>query len=89
MLDFVAVSIDMSTDRARQISKEEVLNPIKQDIKKGKLRYVRNCFPHHGYLWNYGAFPQVNLPRIGGIRSLTLTDLGRPQYRPSRDQGQG
>ena len=42
-----------------QISKEETLNPIKQDIKKGKLRYVRNCFPHKGYLWNYGAFPQV------------------------------
>ena len=42
-----------------QISKEELLNPIKQDIKKGKLRYVRNCFPHKGYLWNYGAFPQV------------------------------
>jgi inorganic pyrophosphatase len=20
---------------------------------------VRNCFPHHGYIWNYGAFPQV------------------------------
>lgn len=35
------------------------MNPIKQDVKKGKLRYVRNCFPHHGYLWNYGAFPQV------------------------------
>lgn len=35
------------------------MNPIKQDIKKGKLRYVRNCFPHKGYLWNYGAFPQV------------------------------
>ncbi len=30
-----------------------------QDIKKGKLRFVRNCFPHKGYLWNYGAFPQV------------------------------
>ena len=29
------------------------------DIKKGKLRYVRNCFPHHGYIWNYGAFPQT------------------------------
>ena len=42
-----------------QISKEEFLNPIKQDTKKGKLRYVRNCFPHKGYLWNYGAFPQV------------------------------
>lgn len=45
-----------------QISKEEKLNPIKQDIKKGKLRYVRNCFPHHGYLWNYGCFPQVLIP---------------------------
>ena len=42
-----------------QISKEETLNPIKQDTKKGKLRFVRNCFPHKGYLWNYGAFPQV------------------------------
>jgi inorganic pyrophosphatase len=42
-----------------QISKDELLNPIKQDTKKGKLRYVRNCFPHKGYLWNYGAFPQV------------------------------
>jgi inorganic pyrophosphatase len=42
-----------------QISKEELLNPIKQDVKKGKLRFVRNCFPHKGYLWNYGAFPQV------------------------------
>lgn len=29
------------------------------DTKKGKLRYVRNCFPHHGYIWNYGAFPQT------------------------------
>ena len=35
------------------------MNPIKQDVKKGKLRFVRNCFPHHGYIWNYGAFPQV------------------------------
>lgn len=44
-----------------QISKEEFLNPIKQDTKKGKLRFVRNCFPHKGYLWNYGAFPQVRV----------------------------
>lgn len=45
-----------------QISKEEYLNPIKQDVKKGKLRFVRNCFPHKGYLWNYGAFPRVRSP---------------------------
>lgn len=37
----------------------ESLNPIKQDVKKGKLRFVANCFPHHGYIWNYGAFPQT------------------------------
>lgn len=45
-----------------QISKEDTLNPILQDTKKGKLRFVRNCFPHKGYLWNYGAFPQVCIP---------------------------
>lgn len=42
-----------------QICTSEKLNPIKQDIKKGKLRYVNNCFPYHGYIWNYGAFPQT------------------------------
>ena len=50
-----------------QISKDEFLNPIKQDIKKGKLRFVRNCFPHKGYLWNYGAFP-----RVSGLQELGL-----------------
>jgi len=48
-----------SLANSSQISKDEFLNPIKQDIKKGKLRFVRNCFPHKGYLWNYGAFPRV------------------------------
>lgn len=42
-----------------QIATKEALNPIKQDCKKGKLRYVHNCFPYHGYIWNYGALPQV------------------------------
>jgi inorganic pyrophosphatase len=28
-------------------------------MKKGKLRFVRNCFPHKGYIWNYGALPQT------------------------------
>lgn len=34
-------------------------NPIVQDVKKGKVRFVRNLFPHHGYIHNYGAFPQT------------------------------
>lgn len=42
-----------------QINVAETLNPIKQDIKDGKLRFVANCFPYHGYIWNYGAFPQT------------------------------
>lgn len=35
------------------------MNPIIQDTKKGKLRFVPNVFPHKGYIWNYGAFPQT------------------------------
>jgi len=53
------VEVPRWTNAKMEISKEELFNPIKQDIKKGKLRFVRNCFPHHGYIWNYGAFPQT------------------------------
>jgi inorganic pyrophosphatase len=60
-----------STLTSSQISKDELLNPIKQDTKKGKLRFVRNCFPHKGYLWNYGAFPQV-CPDTHAIDALEL-----------------
>lgn len=34
-------------------------NPIKQDIKKGAVRFVKNLFPHHGYIHNYGALSQT------------------------------
>ena len=53
------VEVPRWTNAKLEISKDEPLHPIKQDIKKGKLRFVRNCFPHHGYIWNYGAFPQT------------------------------
>ncbi|KHJ34991.1 putative inorganic pyrophosphatase [Erysiphe necator] len=53
------VEIPRWTNAKLEICKEQALNPIKQDTKKGKLRFVRNCFPHKGYLWNYGAFPQT------------------------------
>ncbi|KAI0443319.1 inorganic pyrophosphatase [Xylaria telfairii] len=55
----MVVEIPRWTNAKLEISKDELLNPIKQDVKKGKLRFVRNCFPHKGYLWNYGAFPQT------------------------------
>jgi hypothetical protein len=44
-----------------QIATKDPLNPIKQDVKKGKLRYVANLFPYKGYIWNYGAIPQVRV----------------------------
>lgn len=42
-----------------EISKTEPFNPITQDIKKGKPRFVNNIFPYHGYIHNYGAIPQT------------------------------
>ncbi|KAI7882743.1 inorganic pyrophosphatase [Lichtheimia hyalospora FSU 10163] len=55
----MVVEIPRWTNAKLEISKEDAYNPIKQDTKKGKLRFVRNCFPHKGYIWNYGAFPQT------------------------------
>lgn len=59
VLNFI-VEVSRWSNAKLEISKEEAFNPIKQDIKKGKLRFVRNVFPYHGYIWNYGAFPQVS-----------------------------
>lgn len=53
------VEIPRWTTAKMQIATTEILNPIKQDIIRGRLRYVDNCFPHHGYMWNYGALPQT------------------------------
>ncbi|KAJ1339400.1 hypothetical protein BSLG_005966 [Batrachochytrium salamandrivorans] len=39
------------------VATKKVVSPF-HDIHC-KLRFVRNCFPHHGYIWNYGAFPQT------------------------------
>lgn len=55
----MVVEVPRWTNAKMEITLKESLNPIKQDMKKGKLRYVANCFPHHGYIWNYGALPQT------------------------------
>ncbi|XP_028405842.1 inorganic pyrophosphatase-like [Dendronephthya gigantea] len=55
----MVVEIPRWTNAKMEINLAEKLNPIKQDIKKGKLRYVNNVFPYHGYIWNYGALPQT------------------------------
>jgi len=55
----MVVEIPRWTNAKMEINLKETLNPIKQDVKKGKVRFVANCFPHHGYIWNYGALPQT------------------------------
>jgi len=55
----MVVEIPRWSNAKMEICKEESLNPIKQDTKKGKLRFVKNIFPHKGYIWNYGALPQT------------------------------
>ncbi|CAJ0927080.1 unnamed protein product [Ranitomeya imitator] len=55
----MVVEVPRWTNAKMEIATKESLNPIKQDIKKGKLRYVSNVFPHKGYIWNYGAMPQT------------------------------
>lgn len=55
----MVVEIPRWSNAKMEISTKEPLNPIKQDVKKGKLRYVHNCHPFHGYMWNYGALPQT------------------------------
>jgi len=55
----MVVEVPRWTNAKMEIDTKNKMNPIKQDIKKGKLRFVNNCFPHHGYIWNYGALPQT------------------------------
>lgn len=55
----MVVEIPRWSNAKLEIATGEEYNPIKQDVKKGKVRFVRNCFPYKGYIWNYGALPQV------------------------------
>ncbi|XP_020376464.2 inorganic pyrophosphatase-like [Rhincodon typus] len=53
------VEVPRWTNAKMEIATKEPLNPIKQDVKKGNMRFVANVFPHKGYIWNYGALPQT------------------------------
>uniref|UniRef100_A0A8C5LM19 inorganic diphosphatase n=1 Tax=Leptobrachium leishanense TaxID=445787 RepID=A0A8C5LM19_9ANUR len=55
----MVVEVPRWTNAKMEIATKEPLNPVKQDLKKGKLRFVANIFPHRGYIWNYGALPQT------------------------------
>ncbi|CAF1324888.1 unnamed protein product [Rotaria sordida] len=55
----MVVEVPRWTNAKMEINKQLKMNPIVQDIKSGKPRFVHNVFPYHGYLWNYGALPQT------------------------------
>lgn len=55
----MVVEIPRWSNAKFEISKELKFNPITQDTKKHKLRFVNNIFPFHGYMHNYGAIPQT------------------------------
>ncbi|RLV89439.1 Inorganic pyrophosphatase mitochondrial [Spathaspora sp. JA1] len=55
----IVVEIPRWTNAKFEISRDLPGNPIVQDCKNGKVRFVKNLFPHHGYIHNYGAFPQT------------------------------
>jgi len=50
----MVVEIPKTTQPKLEISKDDFLNPIKQDVKNGKLRIVALKYP-----FNYGALPQT------------------------------
>lgn len=56
----MVVEIPRGTNAKFEIAPGLYANPIKQDVKNGKLRIVDNVYPYSGYIWNYGAFPQVS-----------------------------
>ncbi len=66
------VEIPRFSNAKFEISKDQKFNPIIQDTKKGDLRFVKNLFPYHGYIHNYGALPQTwEIP----YKLDSLTDL--------------
>ncbi|KAF8204289.1 inorganic pyrophosphatase [Mycena galopus ATCC 62051] len=78
------------TNAQMVISAEEPFAPIRQAMSRGRrLSYVRNTFPHRGYIWNYGALPQTwteggpihacelgeRAAEVGDVRSVRVLGL--------------
>ncbi|XP_072319647.1 inorganic pyrophosphatase 2, mitochondrial [Eucyclogobius newberryi] len=89
----MVVEVPRWSNAKMEIATKESLNPIKQDVKKGKLRYVANIFPHKGYIWNYGALPQTwedpkhtdkNTECCGDNDPIDVCDIGSQVCRPGQ-----
>uniref|UniRef100_A0A8C6TEY8 inorganic diphosphatase n=1 Tax=Neogobius melanostomus TaxID=47308 RepID=A0A8C6TEY8_9GOBI len=89
----MVVEVPRWSNAKMEIATKEPLNPIKQDVKKGKLRYVANIFPHKGYIWNYGALPQTwedpnhtdkNTACCGDNDPIDVCDIGSQVCHPGQ-----
>ncbi|KAJ6623063.1 inorganic pyrophosphatase [Mycena sp. CBHHK59/15] len=48
----------------------DALRPVLR--RHARPAHVRSCFPHHGYLWNYGVLPQTRQPSGAPLRVCEL-----------------
>lgn len=87
------VEIPRWTNAKMEIATKEPMNPIKQDSKNGKLRFVHNCFPYKGYIWNYGALPQTwenpnlvdpNTKSKGDNDPIDVCEIGSETLQPGQ-----
>ncbi|KAJ7922883.1 inorganic diphosphatase [Mycena leptocephala] len=74
----------------------EAFAPIRHAMRGRRPAYVRNTFPHRGYIWNYGALPQTwaeggpvhacelgeRVAQVGDVRKVRVLGLLAP-----RDEG--
>ncbi|RZF41550.1 hypothetical protein LSTR_LSTR000264 [Laodelphax striatellus] len=80
------VEIPRWSNAKMEMNMVEPLNPIKQDVKNGKLRFVHNLYPFHGYPWNYGALPQTWETPLGGDSlkgdndPIDVIEIGRKKH---------
>jgi len=79
------VEIPRGSRAKLEISRDEPLNPIKQDMKNGKLRYT-----HWPYPFNYGAFPQTwenpthkdsNTEAFGDNDPVDVVEIGKKVHK--------
>jgi len=66
--------IPRGTNDKMELTEKEKWNPIKQDVKKGKLRKVT----YMPYPWNYGAFPQTYSDPKNADPATKITGDGDP-----------
>merc|ERR1712137_810303 len=83
----MVVEIPRGTNAKMEICLKEEGNPIKQDVKNGKLRFVDDVHPYQGYIWNYGALPQTwempthKHPETNALGVMALIDEGETDWK--------